>query len=98
MASRYGPCRYCDSAKVEAKLREEGVSRYDLGREKFVEETWKWKEEYADFIRSQWAKMGLGLDYSRERFTLDEGLNKAVRQVFVQLYEKRAYLSRRVHH
>lgn len=75
-------------AKVEAKLREEGVSRYDLGREKFVEETWKWKEEYADFIRSQWAKMGLGLDYSRERFTLDEGLNKAVRQVFVQLYEK----------
>lgn len=75
-------------AKVEAKLREQGTSRYDLGREKFLEETWKWKEEYADFIRSQWAKMGLGLDYSRERFTLDEGLNKAVREVFVKLYEK----------
>ncbi|MFB8735324.1 class I tRNA ligase family protein [Bacillus sp. SL00103] len=45
-------------AKVEAKLREEGVSRYDLGREKFVEETWKWKEEYADFIHDQWAKNG----------------------------------------
>lgn len=75
-------------AKVEAKLREEGKPRYDLGREKFLEETWKWKEEYADFIRSQWAKLGLGLDYSRERFTLDEGLSKAVREVFVKLYEK----------
>lgn len=75
-------------AKVEEKLRNEGVSRYDLGREKFVEETWSWKEEYAGHIREQWAKMGLGLDYSRERFTLDEGLSKAVNQVFVQLYNK----------
>lgn len=75
-------------AKVEEKLRNEGVSRYDLGREKFVEETWKWKEEYAGHIREQWAKMGLGLDYSRERFTLDEGLSKAVNQVFVSLYNK----------
>ncbi|MFJ8255886.1 valine--tRNA ligase [Peribacillus asahii] len=75
-------------AKVEQKLREEGVSRYDLGREKFVEETWKWKEEYAGHIRAQWAKLGLGLDYTRERFTLDEGLSKAVREVFVKLYEK----------
>ncbi len=75
-------------AKVEEKLRSGGVSRYDLGREKFVEETWKWKEEYAGHIREQWAKLGLGLDYSRERFTLDEGLSKAVREVFVTLYEK----------
>jgi len=75
-------------AKVEAKLREEGKSRYDLGREKFVEETWKWKEEYANHIREQWSKLGLGLDYSRERFTLDEGLSKAVREVFVTLYKK----------
>jgi valyl-tRNA synthetase len=75
-------------AKVEAKLRADGVTRYDLGREKFVEETWKWKEEYAGHIREQWAKIGLGLDYSRERFTLDEGLSKAVRKVFVSLYEK----------
>ncbi|GER69191.1 valine--tRNA ligase [Weizmannia acidilactici] len=75
-------------AKVEAKLRSEGKSRYDLGREKFVEETWKWKEEYAAFIRKQWAKLGLGLDYSRERFTLDEGLSKAVKEVFVSLYKK----------
>lgn len=75
-------------AKVEEKLRQEGKSRYDLGREKFVEETWKWKEEYASFIRQQWSKLGLGLDYSRERFTLDEGLSKAVREVFVKLYKK----------
>ncbi|MFK2824534.1 valine--tRNA ligase [Bacillus sp. B190/17] len=75
-------------AKVEQKLREEGKTRYDLGREKFLEEAWKWKEEYAGFIRQQWAKMGLGLDYSRERFTLDEGLSKAVREVFVTLYNK----------
>ncbi|WP_108669423.1 valine--tRNA ligase [Peribacillus acanthi] len=75
-------------AKVEEKLRSEGKSRYDLGREAFVKETWKWKEEYAGHIREQWAKMGLGLDYSRERFTLDEGLSKAVREVFVSLYNK----------
>ncbi|MGG1400381.1 valine--tRNA ligase [Bacillus salipaludis] len=75
-------------AKVEAKLREEGKSRYDLGREAFVEETWKWKEEYASHIRQQWSKLGLGLDYSRERFTLDEGLSSAVREVFVTLYKK----------
>jgi valyl-tRNA synthetase len=75
-------------AKVEAKLRDEGKSRYDLGREKFVEETWKWKEEYAEHIRQQWSKLGLGLDYSRERFTLDDGLSKAVREVFVTLYNK----------
>lgn len=75
-------------AKVEGKLREEGKSRYDLGREKFLEETWKWKEEYAGHIREQWSKLGLALDYSRERFTLDEGLSDAVRTVFVKLYEK----------
>lgn len=75
-------------AKVEEKLRAEGRSRYDLGREKFIKETWGWKEEYAAHIRKQWAKVGLGLDYSRERFTLDEGLSKAVREVFVSLYKK----------
>ena len=74
--------------KVEQKLREEGVSRYDLGREKFLEQVWDWKEHYANTIREQWSKMGLSLDYSRERFTLDEGLSKAVRRVFVQLYEQ----------
>ncbi|MEK5331969.1 valine--tRNA ligase [Lysinibacillus sp. FSL W8-0992] len=75
-------------AKVEAKLREDNITRYDLGREKFLEKTWEWKEEYAGHIRSQWAKLGLALDYSRERFTLDTGLSDAVKTVFVQLYEK----------
>lgn len=75
-------------AKVEAKLKENGQTKYDLGREKFIETAWDWKEEYADFIRSQWEKLGLGLDYSRERFTLDEGLSNAVNEVFVTLYEK----------
>ncbi|MBM7572014.1 valine--tRNA ligase [Aquibacillus albus] len=75
-------------AKVEAKLREQGQSRHDLGREKFLEKAWDWKEEYASFIREQWSKLGLGVDYSRERFTLDEGLSDAVREVFVKLYEK----------
>lgn len=75
-------------AKVEEKLAQEGISRYDLGREKFVEQVWDWKEEYASHIREQWAKMGLSLDYSRERFTLDDGLSAAVRKVFVALYKK----------
>ena len=75
-------------AKVEARLREEGISRYDLGREKFLEKAWSWKEEYASIIRAQWEKLGLSLDYSKERFTLDEGLSEAVKTVFVTLYEK----------
>lgn len=75
-------------AKVEAKLKEEGLSRHDLGREKFLEKTWEWKEHYAQIIRDQWRKMGLSLDYSRERFTMDDRLSKAVREVFVRLYEK----------
>jgi valyl-tRNA synthetase len=75
-------------AKVEEKLRSEGKTRYDLGRDEFVKETWKWKEEYAGHIRTQWSKLGLGLDYSRERFTLDEGLSNAVKEVFVKLYNK----------
>ena len=74
--------------RVEATLREQGISRYDLGREKFLEKVWEWKEHYANTIREQWAKMGFSLDYSRERFTLDEGLSRAVREVFVRLYEK----------
>jgi len=75
-------------AKVEEKLRSQGLSRYDLGRERFLEQTWAWKEEYAGHIRQQWAKMGISVDYSRERFTLDEGLSEAVKKVFVTLYEK----------
>lgn len=75
-------------SRVEAKLREEGVSRHDLGREKFLEVVWQWKDEYSQNIANQWRKMGLSLDYSRERFTLDEGLSEAVKEVFVKLYEE----------
>ena len=75
-------------AKVEAKLREQGISRYDLGREGFLKKAWEWKDEYAATIHEQWAKIGLSVDYTRERFTLDEGLSKAVRHVFVTLYKE----------
>ena len=75
-------------AKVDARLKSEGISRYDIGREKFLERAWEWKEEYAATIRRQWAKLGNSLDYTRERFTMDEGLNRAVRQVFVTLYNE----------
>ena len=75
-------------AKVEERLRKEGISRYDLGREKFLEKAWSWKNEYASLIHEQWKMMGVSLDYTRERFTLDEGLNKAVKKVFVSLYNK----------
>ncbi|WP_017549031.1 valine--tRNA ligase [Salinicoccus carnicancri] len=75
-------------AKVDARLREQGISRHQIGRESFLEHAWNWKEEYANFIRSQWEKLGLGLDYDKERFTMDEGLSKAVRKVFVDMYNK----------
>ena len=75
-------------AKVDERLKSQGVSRYDLGREKFLEKAWEWKHEYSDFIRSQWAKLGNSTDYRKERFTLDEGLSKAVAQVFVTYYKE----------
>ncbi|MDF7627260.1 valine--tRNA ligase [Lactobacillaceae bacterium L1_55_11] len=75
-------------AKVEQRLRKEGITRFELGREKFVDQVWAWKNEYAATIKEQWAKLGLSLDYERERFTLDEGLNKAVNKVFIDLYNK----------
>ncbi|MDY2903263.1 MAG: valine--tRNA ligase, partial [Bacilli bacterium] len=73
-------------AKVEAALREKGISRYDLGRDEFLKVCWEWKDKYASIIRKQWEKVGLSLDYTRERFTLDAGLNKAVNYVFVKMY------------
>lgn len=75
-------------AKVDAKLKAQGISRYDLGREKFLEVAWEWKKEYATYIRSQWAALGLSLDYTKERFTLDEGLQKAVAEVFITMYNE----------
>ncbi|MGY3736934.1 valine--tRNA ligase [Lactococcus taiwanensis] len=75
-------------AKVAARLAEDGILPQDLGREKFLDKVWEWKDEYAATIKEQWGKMGISVDYSRERFTLDEGLSQAVRKVFVQLYNK----------
>lgn len=74
--------------KVEASLREQGISKDDLGREGFVEKVWDWKAKYGGQIRRQLEKLGASCDWSRERFTLDEGLSAAVREVFVRLYEK----------
>ena len=74
--------------KVVERLKEQGINKRDLGRDGFLQKAWQWKEEYASTIRGQWAKLGLALDYSRERFTLDEGLNKAVTKVFIDLYKK----------
>lgn len=73
---------------VERKLRAKGSSRREIGRERFLEETWKVKEEHHGIISQQLQKIGASCDWSRERFTLDEGLSKAVREVFVSLYER----------
>ena len=75
-------------AKVMERLRKDGIDVTKISREEFLKHAWGWKEEYANSIHQQWAMMGLALDYSRERFTLDEGLNYAVRTVFVSLYNK----------
>ena len=75
-------------AKVMQKLVSLGIDVTKISREEFLKYAWEWKSEYAENIHEQWAKMGLMLDYSRERFTLDEGLNLAVRKVFVDLYKK----------
>jgi len=74
--------------QVERKLREEGTSREALGREKFLERTWAWKEKYGGIITQQIRRLGASCDWTRERFTLDEGLSRAVREAFVTLYEK----------
>ncbi len=74
--------------QVERALRAEGTSREAIGREKFLERTWAWKEEYGSHITRQIRRLGASCDWSRERFTLDEGLSRAVREAFVRLYEK----------
>ena len=75
-------------AKIVEKMREEGISKEDLGRDKFLERAWDWKKQYGGRIIEQLKKMGSSCDWKRERFTMDEGCNKAVREVFVNLYEK----------
>lgn len=75
-------------AKVDKRLRDKGINPRDMSREEWLKAAWSWKGEYAETIHNQWAKLGLSLDYSKERFTLDEGLSKAVNHVFVTLYKK----------
>ena len=75
-------------AKVDKRLQEMGTSRFEIGREEFMKQAFAWKDEYSAIIHSQWAKTGLMLDYSRERFTLDEGFSNAVYEVFKKLYEE----------
>lgn len=75
-------------AKVDAALREEGTSRYEIGREKFIERAWAWKEKFGSRIMYQLRSLGSSCDWDRERFTMDEGCSKAVREVFVSLYEE----------
>ena len=75
-------------AKVDKKLKEQGINPRAMDREEWLKVAWDWKDEYAENIHAQWAKMGLSLDYTKERFTLDEGLSKAVKHVFVTLYNK----------
>ena len=75
-------------AKVVKKLKDQGIDKYEYGREKFLEACWDWTREYGGSIRDQWAGLGLSVDYSRERFTLDDDLNRAVRKVFVDYYNQ----------
>ncbi len=75
-------------AKVEANLREKNITRFDLGRKEFVKEVYKWKDQTSSTIHKQWAALGIGMDYSKERFTMDEKTNQAVLKVFKQLYDE----------
>ena len=75
-------------AKVVKRLKDKGINKYEHGREKFLESCWDWTKEHGSIIRAQWAKLGIALDYSKERFTLDEGMEKAVKKVFVDYYNE----------
>ena len=75
-------------AKVVKRLKDKGIDKYEYGREKFLEACWDWTHEHGDVIRKQWAKLGIALDYSKERFTLDKGMEEAVKKVFVDYYNE----------
>ena len=75
-------------AKVVKRLKERGIDKYEYGRDNFLKACWEWTDEFSDNIRKQWAKLGLSVDYNKERFTLDEGLSKAVQKVFIDLYNE----------
>ena len=75
-------------AKVDKRLKEQGIKPREMDRDEWLKKAWEWKDEYAKTIHEQWSKMGISVDYSKERFTLDEGLNQAVNKVFIDLYNK----------
>ena len=75
-------------SKVDKRLRDQGIKPREMSREDWLKQAWAWKDEYAETIHEQWAKMGISVDYSKERFTLDEGLSNAVKNVFVTLYNE----------
>ena len=75
-------------AKVVKRLKDQGINKYEYGREKFLDACWDWTKEHASIIRQQWAKLGISLDYSKERFTLDEGISESVKKVFIDYYNK----------
>lgn len=75
-------------AKVDKRLKEQGIKPREMDRNEWLEQAWSWKNEYAETIHKQWAKIGISVDYSKERFTLDKGLNDAVNKVFIDLYNK----------
>ena len=75
-------------AKVVKRLKDNGINKYEYGREKFLEACWDWTHEHADIIRKQWAKLGISLDYTKERFTLDKQIENAVKKVFVDYYNE----------
>jgi len=82
---------------VERELKAEGLSRYDLGRKEFLSRVWDWKEKYGNIITEQLQRLGISGDWSRERFTMDEGLQRAVRKQFVELYHQgKIYRSERI--
>ena len=75
-------------AKVVKRLKDNGINKYEYGRDKFIEACWDWTHEHGDIIRKQWAILGVSLDYTKERFTLDDGMSEAVRKVFVDFYNE----------
>lgn len=89
MGARHDHAGIATQIKVEEELRvKEGLTRYDLGRDAFLERVWDWKHKFGSRITKQLRKIGCSCDWSRERFTMDEGCSKAVKEVFVNLYEK----------
>jgi hypothetical protein len=88
VGARQRPRRHRHQNVVERELAKEGVTRHDLGRDKFIERVWEWKAIYHARITEQQRRMGISCDWERERFTMDEGLSRAVREAFVRLYEE----------